>query len=104
MNEVLSPVLPLTAWVSMFYFMESAAILIFSLDLCTFRRECEKEYSLYACDNDEKDGRPLREPATVKIFVTSILIGMPPSEAPLKIDIQIYVALEAMGSNEVSAM
>jgi hypothetical protein len=28
-NEVLSPVLPLTAWVSMFYFMESATIIIF---------------------------------------------------------------------------
>jgi hypothetical protein len=36
-------------------------------------------------------------------FVTNILIGTPPSEAPLKIDIQIVVALEAMGSDEVSA-
>jgi hypothetical protein len=51
---VLSPALPLTSWVSMFYFMESATIIIF------FVRGCEKEYSLYACDNDEKDGRPLK--------------------------------------------
>jgi hypothetical protein len=35
--------------------------LFFSLDLYTFRGRggCEKEYSLYACDNDEKDGQPL---------------------------------------------
>jgi hypothetical protein len=35
-------------------------------------------------------------------FVTSILIGTPPSEALLKIDIQVLVALEAMGSDRVS--
>jgi hypothetical protein len=63
LNEVLSPVLPLTAWVSMFYFMESATIIIFFARLVHFQGGggvCEKEYSLYACDNDEKDGRPLR--------------------------------------------
>jgi hypothetical protein len=45
--------------------MESATIIIFSLDLYTFSQGegeleggCEKEYSLYGCDNDEKDGRP----------------------------------------------
>jgi hypothetical protein len=36
-------------------------------------------------------------------FVTSILIGTPRSEAPLKIDIHVLVALEAMGSDGVSA-
>jgi hypothetical protein len=30
------------------------------------------------------------------------VIGTPPSEAPLKIDIQVLVALEAMGSDRVS--
>jgi hypothetical protein len=41
--------------------MESSAIIIFLPDFYTFRGErgCEKEYSLYGCDNDEKDGRPL---------------------------------------------
>jgi hypothetical protein len=31
------------------------------------------------------------------------LLLMPPSEAPLKIDIQLLMALEAMGSDRVSA-
>jgi hypothetical protein len=59
-HVVPSPVLPLTAWVSMFYFMESATIICFAR-LVHFQGEggCEKEYSLYACDNDEKDGQPL---------------------------------------------
>jgi DNA primase large subunit len=45
----------------MLYFMESATIIIFFARLVHFQGErgCEKEYSLYACDNDEKDGRPL---------------------------------------------
>jgi hypothetical protein len=62
LNEVRSPVLPQTAWVRMSYFMESATIIIFFDRLVHFQGGdggCEKEYSLYACDNDEKDGRPL---------------------------------------------
>jgi hypothetical protein len=42
--------------------MESATIIIFFARLVTFQggeEGCEKEYSLYACDDDEKDGRPL---------------------------------------------
>jgi hypothetical protein len=57
-SEVLSPFLPVTAWVSMFYFMESATIIIFFARLVHFQGGegcCEKEYSLYVCDNDEKD-------------------------------------------------
>jgi hypothetical protein len=45
----------------MFYFMESATIIFFAR-LVHFQGGeggCEKEYSLYACDNDENDGRPL---------------------------------------------
>jgi hypothetical protein len=52
----------LTTWVCMFYFMESATIIIFFTTLIHFQGGeggCEKEYCLYACDNDEKDGRPL---------------------------------------------
>jgi hypothetical protein len=48
MNEVLSPVLLLAAWVSMFYFMESATIIIFFARLVHFQGGqggCEKEYS-----------------------------------------------------------
>jgi hypothetical protein len=44
MNEVLLPVLPLTAWVSMFYFMEYAAIVIFVARVLHFQggeRGCE---------------------------------------------------------------
>jgi hypothetical protein len=44
----------------MFYFMESATIINFFARLAHFQGGeggCEKEYSLYACDNDEKDGR-----------------------------------------------
>jgi hypothetical protein len=47
----------------MFYFMESAIIIFFARLVHFQGREgggCEKEYSLYACDNDEKDGWPLR--------------------------------------------
>jgi hypothetical protein len=35
--------------------MESATIIFFAT-LVHFQGGCEKEYSLYACDNDEKDG------------------------------------------------
>jgi hypothetical protein len=55
----------LTAWVSMFYFIESATIIIFFARLVHFQGEeggCEKEYSLYACDDDdETDGWPLMD-------------------------------------------
>jgi hypothetical protein len=54
----------------MFYFMESATIIIFFAWLVQFQGEgCEKEYSLYACDNDEKDGRPLMIELTSKNYV-----------------------------------
>jgi hypothetical protein len=56
--------LPGLTW---FYFMESA-IIIFFARLINFQRGeggCEKEYSLYACDNDEKDGRPLNDPCSL---------------------------------------
>jgi hypothetical protein len=46
----------------MFYLMESATFIIFFAGLVHFQGGeggCEKEYSLYACDNDEKDGRPI---------------------------------------------
>jgi hypothetical protein len=43
----------------MFYFMEFATIIIFFARLSGGEGSCEKEYSLYACDNDEKDGWPL---------------------------------------------
>jgi hypothetical protein len=42
LNEVLSPVLPLTAWVIMFYFMESATIIIFFARLAHFQGEEKK--------------------------------------------------------------
>jgi hypothetical protein len=65
-----STVLPLTAWVSMFYFMKSATTIIFSLDLYTLQGggDCEKEYSLYACDNDEKDGRPQTDHLYLRLY------------------------------------
>jgi hypothetical protein len=46
----------------MFYFMESATIIIFFATLVHFqggRGGCEKEYSLYTCDNDEMMDGPL---------------------------------------------
>jgi hypothetical protein len=45
LNEVLSPVLPPTAWVSMFYFMESATIIIFFARLVHFPREWWKRWT-----------------------------------------------------------
>jgi hypothetical protein len=56
LNEVPPPVLPLTAWVGMFYFMESATLIIFFARLVHTlpggRGGCEEEYSLCACDNE----------------------------------------------------
>jgi hypothetical protein len=46
----------------------------FFCQTCTLsggRGGCEKEYSLYACDNDEKDGRPLRDHVQKKHFTIS---------------------------------
>jgi hypothetical protein len=43
----------------MFYLMESATIIIFFARLSEGEGGCVKEYSLYACDNDEKDEWPL---------------------------------------------
>jgi hypothetical protein len=42
LNEDLSPVLPLTAWVSMFYFMEFATIIIFFTRLVHFQGVMKK--------------------------------------------------------------
>jgi hypothetical protein len=57
----------------MFYFMESSTIIIiFFARLVHFQGgegSCEKEYSLYACDNDEKDGpKPLDISSSVNMI------------------------------------
>jgi hypothetical protein len=54
----------LTAWVSIFYFMESATIIIFFTRLVHFQREgggCEKEYSLSLVIMMKKMDGPLLE-------------------------------------------
>jgi hypothetical protein len=65
----------------MFYFMESATIIIFFARLYTFRGDeggCEKEYSLYAYDNDEKDERAPKAHLTsqpIADFLYSLAVG-----------------------------
>jgi hypothetical protein len=56
--------------------MESATIIIFFARLIHFQGGeggCEKEYSLYACDNDEKDGRPLRSYVVIELQISGLL-------------------------------
>jgi hypothetical protein len=63
----------------MFYFMESDTIIIFFAGLVHFQGGeggCEKEYSLYACDNGEKDGQPLISLGTCVVLLNPIVYAV----------------------------